>query len=421
MSQPLRLVSIPDDRYSDYRYDVIFKAYKWDPQVEDHNTISKYAVLMSRGTAGQLETWAEQMAEETASMEEELLKNLPLAEELGMPSQIYKSLHRLNYDRGQNVRLMRFDFHPTVNGPTANGPTANGPTENGWAVSEVNSDVPGGLAEASLMPQLAAEHIHGGGFAPGPSVAESLLEAFKTRVKKGGRIAFVHATSYSDDRQVMQFLSDYFYNGGLDVMLAAPDHLRWDNKKAVSVLEGEQGEIDGIVRFFPLEWFVNLPGNSGWLGYYDCETPSCNHPTAILTQSKRLPLVWDKLGVEIPAWKRLLPETRDPKSIAPSEPGWIYKPAFGRVGEDISIEGAVPEKKIAQIEKEARKYPKNWVAQRMFRSLPLTGDDGEPNHLCVAVFTVNGKAAGFYGRLSPFPLIDHRAKDVPILITKEGC
>ena len=52
-----------------------------------------------------------------------------------------------NYNPQKHVRLMRYDFHPTVGG--------------GWAVSEVNSDVPGGFAEASLMPQVAKEAIGG--------------------------------------------------------------------------------------------------------------------------------------------------------------------------------------------------------------------------------------------------------------------
>ena len=39
---------------------------------------------------------------------------------------------------------------------------------------------------------------------------------------------------------------------------------------------------------------------------------AANPGCAILTESKRLPLVWDQLGIALPTWKRLLPETRDP-------------------------------------------------------------------------------------------------------------
>jgi len=403
MNKTLHLASIPDNEYSDYRYKVIFNAYKWDPQVGDHNTVAKHVVLMDIETAEQLGTWAEQMSMETILMEEALIDNssLSLAKELWLPKEICKALSRLTYNRNQNVRLMRFDFHPT---------------ETGWAVSEVNSDVPGGFAEASVLPEIANEYFEG--YSPCNNLAARLFEAFRPKIKEGGTIALVHATSYSDDRQVMQFLSDYFNSHGLNTIFAAPDHIRWVDKKAVSILEGREGEIDGIVRFFPLEWLINLPKYSNWQGYYDCETPSCNHPIAIFAQSKRLPLIWDKLGIDISAWKQLLPETKDPGSITPLNDDWIYKPALGRVGEGISIKEAVPEKELKLIQKSAHKNPKNWVVQRRFKSQPLTTENNESYHLCIGVFTVNGKMAGLYGRISPYPLIDANARDIPILVSK---
>jgi len=413
MTCGIKLASIPEEKYSDYRYDVIFSAYKWDPQVEDQNTISKHVVLMTRETSEKLETWAEQLSEETMLMEEAIIKNISLAKKLGLPDKIYKELTRLrSYDRDKNVRLMRFDFHPII---------ADGDDQgDGWAISEVNSDVPGGLAESSVLPEIAGKYLDISGYEPGRNTADSLFTAFKDKINNDGVIAFVHATSYADDRQVMQFLSDYFNKMGVDTIFAAPDHLKWADKKAVSVIKGRECDIGGIIRFFPLEWLVSLPKNSRWAGYYDCETPSCNHPVAIFAQSKRLPLIWDKLNVEIPVWKKLLPETKEPKSVRPQDlknNEWIYKPALGRVGEGITVKGAMPEKERLKIEKEARKYSSDWIAQRKFESQSLTADDIS-YHLCVGVFTVDGKRAGFYGRISPYPLIDSKARDIPVLISK---
>ena len=48
------LARIPGERYSDYRYEAIFRAYKWDPQVEDHNTVAEHVVLLDSQTARQL-------------------------------------------------------------------------------------------------------------------------------------------------------------------------------------------------------------------------------------------------------------------------------------------------------------------------------------------------------------------------------
>ena len=397
---PLTLVQIPPEHYSDYRYEVIFKAYKWDPQVKDSNTVSRHAIIITPEAAWELYTLAEQLSDEVMGMEESLITHPDLHKAMGFSGKIKKPLSRMgNYSRGNNVRLMRFDFHPT---------------DKGWEISEVNSDVPGGLAEAAILPEIAGQFFAGS--VPGENVANHILRSFQTKLNTGDRIAFVHATSYADDRQVMQFLSDCFEQNGFRTVFAAPDHIRWKNKKAYSTLSGEEGSVDGIVRFFPLEWFETLPRKSDWYGYFDCDVPCCNHPAAMLTQSKRLPLVWDELGVDISHWKALLPETKEPKSILKGLEGWIYKPAFGRVGGGISIKGAIPEKERLKIEKDARMQKKLWVAQRMFNSIPVGSLSGEKFHVCIGVFTVDAKAAGFYARLSETARIDENAQDIPVLI-----
>ena len=404
----VKLILIPEDKYSDYRYDAIFNAYKWDPQFEDRSTVAKHVVLLDGETAEKLETWAERLSEETMAMEEELIAGAGPAKELGLPKQIYRELPRLkNYSREKNVRLMRFDFHPVIS-KESDGLN--------WAVSEVNSDVPGGLAESSVLPGIAKKYI-GPEFAdckPGESAAARIFEAFGGLIEKdSGAVAFIHATSYSDDRQVMQFLGDYFNKRGIETLFAAPDHIKWIGKKAVSVIKGRKCGVGGIVRFFPLEWMVSFPRSFDWRGYFDCEVPSCNHPAAILAQSKRLPLIWDKLDTEVPYWKKLLPPTADPKSKKLRDTKWLYKPAFGRVGEGIISRNPTSEKEI-------RRYRADWVVQEAFesRSLPAADNTGktEDYHLCVGVFTVNGKRAGFYARVSKHPIIDSKAQDIPVLI-----
>jgi glutathionylspermidine synthase len=296
---------------------------------------------------------------------------------------------------------MRFDFHPTTAG---------------WAVSEVNSDVPGGIAEASVLPVIASKYFEG--YEPRKNIADILLNEFKKLIGNNGTVAFIHATSYADDRQVMEFIGDYFKKNGFNSIMASPDHIVWKNKKAISIIQGQEGEVDGIIRFFPLEWLANLPKSCDWKGFYDCTTPSCNHPVAILTQPKRLPLVWDKLNVDVTTWKKLLPQTINPKSVDPDDESWIFKPSLGRVGEGISIKEAVSEKELRSIKKSVKRHPNNWIAQQKFISQPIVTNDYQTYHVCIGVFTVNGKSAGFYGRISPFSRIDGRAKDIPILVSK---
>ena len=59
----------------------------------------------------------------------------------------------------------------------------------------------------------------------------------------------------------------------------------------------------------------------------------------------------------------------------------------------------------------ARQAPTQWVAQRLFESVPVEGQ-----HVNVGVFVIDGIFAGFYARVSSEPKIDEDASEVPILV-----
>lgn len=393
----ISLGTIPADQYQNYKYNVMFHAYKWDPQVGSVNTIARHVVLLSQSLAAQLAEWAEGLAAETTAVENALLGQLHLAKSLGIPDVLQRELPLLqNQDSQQHVRLMRFDFHPTADG---------------WAVSEVNSDVPAGHAEAAQLPVLAQAFFPN--HHPPVSPVDSIYHAFHSKLPQGGTIAMVHATSFVEDRQVVQPIGDRFVAGGYQVVYLAPDNIQWDDGRPR--VQGEA--IHGLMRIFPLEWLEFLPNPGQWRHFFNPSVPACNPPIAILAQSKRLPLIWDTLGLDLPYWKSLLPQTLCPTDPRyQGEKGWILKPAMGRVGEGIAIQGAHSEKEKRTIEKAAKKRPIDWVAQRQFYSQPLTTPEGEAYHLCIGVYTVDGKAAGFYGRMSPQPHIDASAIDVAVLV-----
>jgi hypothetical protein len=92
----------------------------------------------------------------------------------------------------------------------------------------------------------------------------------------------------------------------------------------------------------------------------------------------------------------------------------VLKPALGRVGEDVGIPGVTPRRDLERIGSVARRSPGDWVAQRRFEIAPLRVD-GRDVHPCLGVFTVEGRAAGAYGRLAPTPLVDGKAADAPVL------
>lgn len=408
----MKLVPIPKDKYEEYRLNLMFDCYKWDPQFLDNNTIAKYALVLSQEEHAELERLTEQLDRETRTAEEFLNNNLALAKPLALPRSVSSEIKRMkNYDPGQHVRLMRYDFHPT--------------TEGKWAVSEVNSDVPGGFAEASLMPQAAMELLQESSRMENPyrykNFGDILIKAITEKIPAGGRIMLVHCTCYSDDRQVMQFLGDKLKGQGYEVIYAAADHVRFKDNKAYSILDGNEGELDALIRFTPLEWLTEIKPKR-WQGYFDTATVSCNHPIAIFAQTKRFPLVWDVLeqnGIDMSTWRELLPETLE-VSDAKGKSGFIYKPACGRVGEKISIKEACRGNEYQKILADVKLHPKKYLAQKRFNSIPLPGENGEEFHVCVGSYTVDGAHAGYYARISEMPRIDSNAADIPVLIEGNG-
>ena len=148
----------------------------------------------------------------------------------------------------------------------------------------------------------------------------------------------------------MTFVSRRLEARGIRAHLASPGHLRWQDGRARLEAAWWSGPLDLVVRFFPAEWLGELPKASGWRHLFaGSRTPISNPATALLTQSKRFPLVWDALSTPLPTWRALLPETRELRD-APwrSSRDWILKPALGRVGEGIGITGLTEAAELAE-------------------------------------------------------------------------
>lgn len=401
----MKLISIPEKKYDEYRINAIFDCYKWDPQFLDNNTLAKHVLVITEEEYKELAELTEKLDLEVIKSEEFLNKNLNLCKSLAIPKKIYNELKKMsNYNPTNNIRLMRYDFHPTK--------------EDKWVVSEVNSDVPGGFAEASLLPELVIKTLSSNKYYS-INFGDILSESISKKIKPKGKIMFVHCTSYSDDRQVMQYIGDKMQSLGYEAIYGAADHLRFVNNKAISVLDGYKGKIDCIFRFTPLEWLKDIKPKT-WGGYFNTTTPSCNHPIAIFAQTKRFPLIWDSLekhGIMLNTWKKLLPDTIEVKKAKGKE-GYIYKPACGRVGEKISIKEACSDDEYNEILKDVKKHPKNYIAQKKFISKPIKSSEGIEFHVCLGSYTVDGKHAGFYARISDKPRIDSTAADIPVIIER---
>lgn len=387
-------------QFAELRRRAIFDCYKWDPQVGDASAIARAPLVVERQAWQEVVGIAEALAAETLAAERELARRPELHRALGLPRAVRRALKgAVSAAPADAARLVRFDFHFTTDG---------------WRISEANSDVPGGLNESSGLPPAIANHYPWA--APVGNPGAAYASALGARAGERGVVALVHATAFSDDQQMMLFVAKRLEALGMTTHLASPGHLRWQDGRAELRADWWHGPLDLVVRFFPAEWLGELPAATGWpLLFAGARTPLSNPATAVLTQTKRFPLVWDALRTPIPTWRARLPETRDPRR-APwrTSDDWVLKPALGRVGEGIGMRECVGAAEIHRIRRHVRWWPGAWVAQRRFELVPLEMG-GLPVYPCLGVYTLDGRVVGAYGRLASTPLIDARAADAAVL------
>jgi glutathionylspermidine synthase len=392
-----------DEAFAEFRRRAIFDCCKWDPQVGDACVLARHPLVIRAEAWREVTAHAEALARETLGLEAALAERPRLHRRLGLPRAIRRALGTIA-SRGPSrgaARLVRFDFHFT---------------DEGWRISEANTDVPGGLNEASGFPPLLAKRYPA--FTPaGDPAAAYVSAAGPVAPETGAHVAFVHATAYSDDQQMMLFLARRFAYAGFHTHLASPSHLRWRDGRAHLDGPDWRGPLDLVVRFFPSEWLTLLPRATDWPALFvGSRTPLSNPATAVLTQTKRMPLVLDALPFAAPAWHALLPETRDPRDVPRrSTDEWVLKPALGRVGEDVLVPGVLDRKRDRQIRRAARFWPSQWVAQRRFQVVPLE-IAGERRYPCLGVYTLDARVVGAYGRVASRPLIDSQAEDAAVLV-----
>jgi glutathionylspermidine synthase len=398
MNEPwLPCKNIPHEQWCDVRRAMIFEHHKWDPRIGDIEVLADFALVLGAEVWRELAELAEHLSREILAAEEELCSCPELYAKLGLGWQLRRAMRRSATKPVPGAaRQIRFDFHWTTQG---------------WMISEANTDVPGGCAEAGALSRLMQRYYGGTETVGDP--ARNLCERFLAVIDKDAVIGLVHASAYTDDRQVMVYIANELKRLHIESALLSPDQVAWRNGMAY-IAQSTQ-PLGGIMRFFPAEWLVNLNRRSNWQRYFsDAQTPQSNPATALLIQSKRLPLVWDRLRTKMPYWHRYLPETRDVREIAIGSNDWVLKPAFGRVGSDVGIRGVSSEKDWNKIVRYARKYPDYWIAQRRFEPIAFETEKG-PMYPCIGVYTIDGTAAGAYGRLGKHAIVDQYAQEAAIL------
>jgi Glutathionylspermidine synthase preATP-grasp len=291
----------------------------------------------------------------------------------------------LGTSRDENsMRTLRFDFHPT---------------STGWLISEVNSDVPGGFGEASVLPILF-EAFRGGAVAPvSPlGVWGSLAE---TEFGKG-HIALLHAPGYLEDQQVVLVLGrELKMRGFIPHVIQSPEALQWHNGCAC-LARNREIRIDAVIRFFQAEWLAKLPTRTGWRELFRGGATRVSNPLeSVISESKRLPLSFASLNAASDTWRELFPACREPREIDVAARGeWVLKAAYSNTGDAVHI-GAF-----------------DWVAQRRFETVTLESFRG-PVRPCVGIFVIGKRAAGAYVRLSPTQVTDAYALEAPLFVLPE--
>jgi glutathionylspermidine synthase len=392
--------------FSGIRRKAILEHCKWDPQVGDTSTLADFPLLMSQDVWQELAETAEALCAEGIAAENELLHRPDVLERIGWPRKLRKILVRCGDTERTpaTARTMRFDFHFTTEG---------------WRISEVNSDVPGGFTEASSFTQMMA--VHYAEAAPAGNPLEAWVESIVRAAGENSTIALLTAPGFMEDLQIMAYLAGHLRERGCQTHLAAPHQLGWRDGKACLRSSWHRGRADAIVRFYQGEWLAKLWRGIGWTNlFHGGQTPVANPGYAVVLENKRFPLVWDELQTPLPTWRKLLPETRDPRE-APwqIDESWLVKTALCNTGDTVSIRSILDEMRWQHVSRQVRRRPVEWVAQRRFQTIPLETPMGMM-HPCLGVYTINGRAAGCYARLSRGAVVDFAAVDVALLVEKKG-
>ena len=395
--------SIDAHAFAALRRRAVLEGCKWDPQVGDVNTLADFPLILGRSSWSELELLSECLAAETVGAEQEILERPELLGELGLPRRVRQTLSSRESVTPAAVRTMRFDFHFTTEG---------------WRISEVNSDVPGGFTEASFFTGLMAEHFPELRPAGNPAAvwADSIAKAAGT----GGKVGLLSAPGFMEDHQIMAYLARQLRRRGCETHLASPKQLAWREGRACLEAEWFRGSLDVVVRFYQGEWLAALPARCGWRHFFrGGRTPVANPGLAVISESKRFPLVWDRLETPLPTWRRLLPETRDPRETPwRTDDAWLVKSAMSNTGDDVCVRALMTAKDWTRTRWAVLLRPARWLAQRRFESVAIETPRGLM-HACVGVYTIDGRAAGAYARLAPRPLIDFAAVDVALLLEED--
>lgn len=373
---------------------------KWDTHVGDCSVLSPEPMLIHEDEWQWLCAQAEAATQELFGLEREIAGDEKIQKLIGVPRNLRRVLRENK--AGVSVRTVRFDFHPTASG---------------WVISEVNSDVPGGFGEASVLPSLYKDYVD---WTPIPT---DPLKKWGDAIEEHcclGTAALLCAPGFLEDEQVVRILARELRDRGYNVrLIQSPFSLKWERGSA-RLRADSTVKINCLVRFYQVEWLSQLPSWTGWKDILKAQhrTLVVNPAISAVSESKRLGLCLHRVSARTDTFKRLLPECREPSEIiGMQKEDWALKATYSNTGDEVHLGSNMTADDWTKLLSKARRESHRWVAQRRFETLALSSATG-PVKPCIGVFVIGDRAAGAYVRLSQKQVIDGYALEAPLFLMR---
>ena len=373
-----------------------FRFYKWDTFACGGLRVIPESIVLTPGEHAQIVSMTERLAAILRGIERRVRMRPEMLQRIGIPPVVAEMISR---EADSPMQLARYDFFPTLEG--------------GWAVSEFNEDVPGGFNEIIAAEQLLARYH------PGLRFVDRFAEAFIAAIPPEGRIALMYATGYSEDLQHMLVLESLLASRQQPTVLCSPRHLKLRFGKPS--VRGER--IEGVVRFYPGEWYPLLENRREWLRVVP-RLPMMNPLCRLIAQSKSVFAVWDEPDMVNDEDRSFLhsvaPRTHyfthaSEQELQRQPAAWVIKENFGRMGENVVMGSLVSPGQWREAILHAQTQPNDHVIQRCFSVVPLEFSGGTL-YPAIGAFVINGRFAGYYSRVAPDPFLTHQATYVPTVI-----
>lgn len=362
---------------------------KWDTHVAGRPTTARGAIVLSRREHEELVRASETLF----ALAQDALARWPhddATRSLGVPSAL-----RPLAGAPSTARVTRIDWFLTADG---------------WRASEWNDDAPGGYNDALGLVALFADAVEKGLAVEG-DLPDALLRVL---VPPGARrVGFAYATAYAEDMQVARLLADLVETTGAEATLASPAHLRHEGGRTTLA----DDEVDVVHRFFPAEWFPALENLGDWRAAIEAGLRVVNPLGCAWTQSKAsfALLAGDaRAGGHLPA-TRLLTRENAADALAQRD-RLVLKPCFGRMGEGVVIGALRSADEWRKAIDGALRRASPSVLQERFLPLPLERAPGDTATPCIGAYVIDGRFAGYYGRLASRGVVRHDASNVLVLV-----